>query len=122
MATKLFVNLPVKDLDRSKTFFSGLGFDFFGMTEGMASVIISEHTQVMLLTEPTFATYTTKEVVDTTKGTEVILVVGLETRGLVTNSSTRRSPRGSHPRAPLRSPVTPISVASPTWTVTTGRR
>lgn len=83
MATKLFVNLPVKDLDRSKTFFSGLGFDFFGMAEGMASVVISEHTQVMLMTEPTFATYTTKEVVDAAKGTEVILVVGLETRSQV---------------------------------------
>ena len=51
MATKLFVNLPVKDLGRSKAFFTGLGLDFFGQTEDMASVIISEHTQVMLLAE-----------------------------------------------------------------------
>jgi len=30
MATKLFVNLPVKDLNRSKAFFTGLGLAFFG--------------------------------------------------------------------------------------------
>jgi uncharacterized protein len=83
MATKLFVNLPVKDLDRSKDFFSGLGFTFYGMAEDMASVVISEHTQVMLLTEPTFATYTGLQVADPAKTTQVILVVGLETRAEV---------------------------------------
>jgi predicted lactoylglutathione lyase len=78
MATKMFVNLPVKDLGRSEAFFTELGFEFFGMTGDMASVIISEHTQVMLLAEPTFATYTDKGVADATAGTEVILVLGLE--------------------------------------------
>jgi uncharacterized protein len=78
MPTKLFVNLPVKDLQRSETFFTDLGFEFFGMTDDMASVIISEHTQVMLLAEPTFAGYTAKGVADAAAGTEVILVLGLE--------------------------------------------
>jgi len=78
MATKMFVNLPVKDLGRSEAFFTGLGFEFFAMTGDMASVIISEHTQVMLLAEPTFATYTDKGVADATAGTEVILVLGVE--------------------------------------------
>jgi predicted lactoylglutathione lyase len=78
MATKLFVNLPVKDLKRSEEFFSGLGFEFFGMTQDMASVIISEHTQVMLLAEPTFASFTANGVADATASTEVILVLGLE--------------------------------------------
>jgi len=76
--TKLFVNLPVKDLKRSEAFFTDLGFEFFGMTDDMASVIISEHTQVMLLAEPTFARYTASGVADATAGTEVILVLGLE--------------------------------------------
>ena len=78
MPTKLFVNLPVKDLSRSKEFFTGLGFEFFGMTDDMASVIISEHTQVMLLAEPTFASFASKGVADATANTEVILVLGLE--------------------------------------------
>ena len=78
MATKMFVNLPVKDLRRSEAFFTGLGFEFFGMTDDMASVIISEHTQVMLLAEPAFARYTANGVADAAAGTEVILVLGLE--------------------------------------------
>lgn len=78
MATKMFVNLPVKDLQRSEAFFTGLGFEFFGMTDDMASVIISEHTQVMLLAEPTFAKYARKSVADATASTEAILVLGLE--------------------------------------------
>jgi predicted lactoylglutathione lyase len=78
MATKMFVNLPVKDLKRSQAFFTGMGFEFFGMADDMASVIISEHTQVMLLAEPTFAMYATTSVADATASIEVILVLGLE--------------------------------------------
>jgi uncharacterized protein len=78
MATKLFVNLPVSDLKRSEQFFNDLDFEFFGMTEDMASVIISEHTQVMLVAEPTFTKFATKPVADVAAGSEVILVLGLE--------------------------------------------
>jgi predicted lactoylglutathione lyase len=76
--TTMFVNLPVKDLDRSKAFFSDLGFPFFGMTDDMASVVISEQTQVMLLTEPTFAGYARNDVADANAATQVILVLGLD--------------------------------------------
>jgi len=78
MSTTLFVNLAVQDLRRSQAFFAELGFDFFGMTDDMASVVISERTQVMLLAEPTFAGYARNEVADPTKSTEVILVLGLD--------------------------------------------
>jgi predicted lactoylglutathione lyase len=85
MPTKLFVNLPVKDLSRSQAFFTSLGLTFYGQTEDMASVIISEHTQVMLLTESAFGTYTSagKDVADAAASTEVILVLGVETRDQV---------------------------------------
>jgi predicted lactoylglutathione lyase len=83
MSTKLFVNLPVKDLDRSKAFFTGLGLAFYGATEDMASVVISEHTQVMLMAEPTFAGYAHHDVADATTSTQVVLVLGLETRNQV---------------------------------------
>lgn len=79
MSTTLFVNLPVKDLERSKKFFGELGFDFFGASPDMASVIISERTQVMLLTEPTFAHYARTQVADPSASTQVILVFGLDT-------------------------------------------
>ncbi|WP_181449105.1 VOC family protein [Nonomuraea aridisoli] len=75
---QLFVNLPVKDLDRSKKFFTELGFQSFGMADTMASIVISEQTQVMLLTEPAFASYITKDIADSGTATEAILVLGME--------------------------------------------
>lgn len=78
MAT-LFVNLPVKDIERSKAFFTALGFDFFGMTPDMASVVVNEGAQVMLLSEETFAGYASNDVGDPTRSTQAILVVGLDT-------------------------------------------
>ncbi|GAA3697655.1 VOC family protein [Nonomuraea antimicrobica] len=75
---QLFVNVPVKDLDRSKQFFTDLGFTLYGMSDDMASVVINGETHVMLLAEPTFATYVTKDVSDAGKSTEAILVLGME--------------------------------------------
>jgi hypothetical protein len=97
MPTKLFVNLPVKDLARSQTFFTDLGFQFFGMTDDMASVIISEHTQVMLLAEPTFASFTAQGGADATEGTEVILVLGLETPAQVDELIEKALAAGASP-------------------------
>ena len=94
MATKLFVNLPVKDLGRSNAFFTELGLPFFGQAEDMASVIISEHTQVMLITETVFASYARHGIADATAGTEVILVLGVETRDQVDELADRAEAAG----------------------------
>jgi predicted lactoylglutathione lyase len=83
MAATLFVNLPVEDLDRSKDFFTALDFDFFGATDDMASVIISERTQVMLLKKPLFASFIKNDLADPTKSTQVMLALGLEDRAQV---------------------------------------
>ncbi|HEY3734259.1 MAG TPA: VOC family protein [Streptosporangiaceae bacterium] len=97
MATKLFVNLPVKDLERSKVFFTSLGLEFYAATEDMASVVISEHTQVMLLAEPAFAGYVTKGVADAAASTEVILVLGVETRDQVDELADKAIAAGGSP-------------------------
>ena len=97
MATKLFVNLPVKDLGRSHAFFTELGLPFFGQAEDMASVIISEHTQVMLITETAFASYARHGIADATSGTEVILVLGVETRDQVDEMAGRAEAAGGGP-------------------------
>jgi len=83
MSMTLFVNLPVEDLDRSNAFFTELGFPFFGMTEDLASVIINERTQVMLLKKPVFASYIYNEIADPTRSTQVVLALGLEDRAEV---------------------------------------
>lgn len=82
MATKIFVNLPVKDLDRSKAFYTALGYtinpDF--TDEKAASIVISDTIYVMLLTTPFFKTFTKKEIADAAKVTESILCLSAESR------------------------------------------
>ena len=102
MATKMFVNLPVEDLDRSQEFFSALGFEFFGAAEGMASIIISEHTQVMLLTKPVFDGYTGKAIADAGQSTEVILALGVEDRAEVDRVVATALSHGATAAGPLR--------------------
>jgi uncharacterized protein len=97
MATRLFVNLPVKDLSRSNAFFTELGLPFFGQAEDMASVVISEHTQVMLMTETVFASYARYGIADATAGTEVILVLGVETRDQVDELADKAEAAGGSP-------------------------
>ena len=54
MATQIFVNLPVKDLSKSKAFFAKLGFTFNPQftDEKAACMIIAENIFAMLLVEP----------------------------------------------------------------------
>jgi len=82
MATKIFVNLPVKDLNKSIEFFTQLGYAFnpqFTDASGTC-MIVSEDIFVMLLTEEKFKMFTKKDLVDATKGTEVILCLSAESR------------------------------------------
>ncbi|CAN5766063.1 hypothetical protein BH20PSE1_BH20PSE1_25660 [soil metagenome] len=72
MATKIFVNLPVKDLNKSVEFFTKLGFKFNPQftDETATCMIVSDDIFVMLLTEAKFKTFTPKEICDATKSTE----------------------------------------------------
>jgi uncharacterized protein len=81
MARKIFVNLPVRDLDRSKAFFTALGFSVnpqFTNDKG-ACIVISEDIHVMLLTVPFFQTFTKKPVADGTN-TEVLVCLSCDSR------------------------------------------
>lgn len=85
MSTKIFVNLPVKDLDKSMEFFRKLGFDFNPQftDETAACMIVSENIFVMLLTEAKFKTFTPKAICDATKSTEVLVCLSRESQGRV---------------------------------------
>jgi Predicted lactoylglutathione lyase len=122
MATKLFVNLPVKDLNRSKAFFTGLGLAFFGQAEDMASVIISEHTQVMLLTDTVFASYARNGVVDATAVPRQSWFSAWKPVTRWTSWPTGPRRRAAAPSARRGTTATVTSAGSPTSTGTTGRR
>ncbi len=85
MATKIFVNLPVKDLNRSVEFFTKLGYKFNAQftNEFATSMIISDDIYVMLLTESFFQNFTKKEIVDATKSVEAIICLSAESREAV---------------------------------------
>lgn len=87
MATQIFVNLPVKDLNNSIAFFTKLGYTFNPKftNESATCMIISEHIYAMLLVEPFFKTFIDKEIADATKTTEVLICLTLGSKDEVDN-------------------------------------
>ena len=87
MATKIFVNLPVKNLPKSIEFFTRLGFNFNPQftDDTAACMVISESIFAMLLTHPKFAEFTRKDIADATKTTEVLIALDAESREAVDN-------------------------------------
>lgn len=85
MARNIFVNLPVRDLDRSVAFFTQLGFSFnANFTDETATcMIVSETIYVMLLTEDKFRQFTPKQLCDTRTHTEVLVCLSTESRAEV---------------------------------------
>lgn len=59
---RIYVNLPVEDLDRSIGFFTALGFAFDPRftNENATAMIIGEDSFVMLLVKPFFQTFTAR--------------------------------------------------------------
>jgi uncharacterized protein len=85
MAKQIFINLPVKDLKNSMTFFEKLGFSFNMQftDDNAACMIIGENIYAMLLLEKFFKTFTNKEISDAKKTTEVLIAVDAESRQAV---------------------------------------
>ena len=85
MATRIFVNLPVRKLSKSVAFFRKLGFTFNPRftDETAACMIVSEDIFVMLLTEEKFRTFTPNEICDAKKSTEVLVCLTRESRDAV---------------------------------------
>jgi predicted lactoylglutathione lyase len=82
MARKIFVNLPIADMARSRAFFESLGFTFnpqFTNEQG-ACMVIAEDIYAMLLVEPFFQTFTKKPIADARKSTEVLVCLSCDSR------------------------------------------
>ena len=82
MITNIFVNLPVKDLNKTVEFFTKLGFTFNPQftDENATCMIVGKDIFVMLLVEKFFKTFTKKEISDTTKNTEAIVALSAQSR------------------------------------------
>ena len=82
MNRKIFLNLPVSNLEKSTTFFKALGFsqnpEFSG--EGAACIVVSDEIFVMLGTHAKFREFTPKDVCDTSKAVEVLISLSCSSR------------------------------------------
>jgi uncharacterized protein len=104
MAREIFVNLPIKNMGRSKAFFGALGFTFnpqFTNDQGACMVIADGSIYAMLLVEPFFQTFTKKAIADASKTTEVLLCLSCTSRAEVDDLVKKAiAAGGSAPNAP----------------------
>ena len=82
MTTHVFVNLPVKDISRSKDFFSRLGFSFDPQytDDKAACLVLNESGNVMLVSEEFFKNFTGKQIADAKRETEVLVSISAESK------------------------------------------
>lgn len=82
MVKDIFVNLPIKNLEKTKEFFLKLGFTFNPQftDEKAAALVLGEHIYAMLLTEEFFKTFTKKTIADASNTIEVINAIGMESK------------------------------------------
>ena len=97
---KIAINIPVRDLDSSTTFFSALGFDVsaqFAADTNMNRIDVSDDISIMLLTEPRFKAVSGKNLIDATKNAEAIVQLRVESRQRVDELVDRAFAAGGTP-------------------------
>jgi predicted lactoylglutathione lyase len=100
---KLFVNVPVSDLQRSIDFFEALGFTFNAQfTDATATaMLVGEDAYFMLLTKEKFAGFTKRPVGDPARHTTALYALGVESRAAVDEMvRTAVASGGSHALEP----------------------
>ena len=101
MHKQIYVNLAVDNLDRSKAFFSAIGFSFEPQftNEQAACLILGENIYAMLLAKDLFKSFTRKPLCNPMESTETLVGLSCESRGEVDALIERvRAAGGSVPR------------------------
>lgn len=102
----IFVNLPVKDLQQTRNFWSKLGFSFneqFSDEKALCLILNEGSIHAMLLKEEFFKTFTNRPIADG-KTTQVLLALEVESREKVdstiktalSNGATRHRESADH--------------------------
>ncbi|MFE1311605.1 VOC family protein [Streptomyces sp. NPDC058755] len=78
----IFVNLATADVEASKKFFTALGYTINPQfsSDDCTCVVISDTIVAMLLSKQHYATFTKKEIVDSTTSSEVLVCLSAESR------------------------------------------
>lgn len=101
---KVFVNLPVADLDRTKAFFAALGFRFNAQftDDNAACMVLSEEGYVMLLRREFFGTFTERKVADASAPTEVLVALSCDSKEEVSELVELALRHGGKPAMPTK--------------------
>jgi predicted lactoylglutathione lyase len=85
MIHSMFVNLPVKDLEKSKAFFQALGCSINKQftDETAASVVIGGNLYAMLLTHEKYKQFTSKEIANAAKTSEALIALAVDSKAEV---------------------------------------
>ncbi len=102
MSQKIFVNLPVADLDQSIAYFTALGYRFNPQfTDDTATcMIVSDAIFVMLLTHEKFAGFTPRPVADAHTSTQVLIALDFPDRAAVDAIATKAVANGGREARP----------------------
>lgn len=89
--TKIFVNLPVKDLKKSMSFWKALGYSFNAQfsDDTAACLVFSDDIYAMLLTHEKFKSFAPNPISDAHKSNEVLLCLGCDSKDEVSDKVRR---------------------------------
>lgn len=84
MTKDFWLNLPVKNVKRSREFFTKMGFSFnprFGEDANMAALVIGDkNVVVMLCEEPAFQQYISNPIADAKQTTKVLMSIDAKSK------------------------------------------
>jgi predicted lactoylglutathione lyase len=99
----IFINLPVRDLDRSTAFYKAIGAEqnmqFSDDTAAM--MVLSETIHVMLLTHDKFAQFTSKPIADAHQSAQVLLAISADSREAVDQITEKALAAGGRESRPV---------------------
>lgn len=98
----IFLNLHVRELQKTKEFFSKLGFEYNAQftDNNAACMIINEHAYVMLLEQPFFKNFTKRDLSDPSKATEALYALSCNSRAEVDEMVKKALDAGGKPAMP----------------------
>jgi len=82
MSTSIFVNMPTTDLERSKAFYTSLGFTINPLftDENAACVVLGDNIYFMVLTREYLGTFTDKQIIDPKTQAQVSIALSRDSR------------------------------------------
>lgn len=85
MINNIFVNLPVRDLEKSKSFFEAIGCTINPQftDETAACAVIGGNIYAMLHTHAKYRTFTAKEIANAGQTSEVLIALGVDSKAEV---------------------------------------